>query len=94
MQAIVTKFIGPTNFRPARVRATSQAGSITHTWDHSLDVDGNHDLAARTLATRYGWLDHGVYLVGGGLPDGTGNAYVMVNLGSSRALKSVRLGPV
>lgn len=28
-QAIVTKFLGPTNYRGSRVKATCQAGSVT-----------------------------------------------------------------
>lgn len=77
-QAILTKYIGPTNHRGARVRAWCQAGSIMMPWDDGLDVDGNHDRAAHRLASQFRWLDSkGTRLVGGGLPDGTGNAYIV-----------------
>ena len=72
-QAIVTKFIGPTNHRSARVKATAAAGSIFVTWDDALDVNANHTRAALQLARKYGWT--GTW-EGGGMPDGSGNVYV------------------
>ena len=67
-QAIETKYIGPTNYRGARVKATAQAGSITLSWDHELDANDNH-----TLADKFGWTGR---LVCGGTPGGHGNVYV------------------
>jgi hypothetical protein len=55
MQAIETRYIGPTNFRGSRVKATCEAGSITLGWDDSKDSDANHDRAARALIFRLGW---------------------------------------
>lgn len=78
MQAIVTKYLGPTDFKGARVKATCQAKSITRAWNDALDVDQNHDLCAQRLADELEWLNNGDKLVGGGLPDGTGNCYVIV----------------
>jgi len=77
MQAIVTKYIGPTNYRGSRVKASCQAGTITLPWSYELGVNENHDKAAMALAFKLGW-DEARYgkLVGGGMPDGTGNAYV------------------
>ncbi len=72
-QAIETKYIGPTNFRGARVKARAQAGSITIPWDDALDVDANHDAAARAFAEKYGWQGS---WYGGAKADGTGNVYV------------------
>lgn len=76
-QAIVTKFIGPTNYRGARVKARAQAGSVVVPWDHGRDVDYNHKLAALVLAERYGWPAKWADWTGGGLPDGTGNCYTL-----------------
>lgn len=77
MQAIETKFIGPTNYRGARVKARCQAGSITVSWDYGLDVDGNHDKAAMALVAKLGWdSSHYGPWIGGGRPDGRGNVYV------------------
>jgi len=79
-QAITTKFLGPTNFRGSRVKATCQAGTLTVQWEDAWDVEKNHTHAAEALASRLGWIgdDSDWQLVGGGLPDGTGNAYVLV----------------
>lgn len=75
-QAIVTKYLGATNSRGARVKATAAAGSLTVSWDHSLNVGGNHRAAAEALARKYGWV--GEY-VGGEMPEGAGNVYVCVS---------------
>lgn len=71
-QAIATKFIGPTNSRGGRIKATADAGSVTVAWDHGLNVEDNHRAAAEALARRYGWSTD---LIGGGLP---GSGYVFV----------------
>jgi hypothetical protein len=74
-QAIVTKYLGPTDFRGSRVKATADAGSITIGWDDALDTNENHDRAARALCIKLGWKPRG--LVGGGLPQSMGgNCYV------------------
>jgi hypothetical protein len=73
MQAIETKFLGPTNYRGSRVKAIAQAGSVTVPWDHALSTEANHDAAARALILRWDW--HGTW-VRGGRADGKGNVYV------------------
>ena len=75
-QAIVTKFLGPTNVRGSRVKATADAGSITLSWDHSLNVEENHRRAAEALRDKLGW-NQPFYgkLHMGGLP-GSGYAFV------------------
>ncbi len=62
MQAIETKFLGPTNFRGARIKATADAGSITIPWDHAMNVEDNHRAAIRAFVERMGW--HGTWVVG------------------------------
>jgi hypothetical protein len=69
MQAIVTKYIGPSNVKGSRVKATASAGSVTLHWDDSLNSDQNHCAAARALAVKFGW-DYGTYHVGW-MPDGS-----------------------
>jgi len=49
MQAIETKFLGPTNTRGSRVKATCWLKSITIEWDHSYNVEDNHKRAIDTL---------------------------------------------
>jgi hypothetical protein len=74
-QAIVTKFIGPSNVKGSRVKAKAAAGSLTLHWDHSLNGDDNHTKAAKALAEKLAW--GGVWF-GGGMPDGSGNVFVTV----------------
>lgn len=81
MQAIQTKFIPVTNYRPSRVKAWCEAGSLTVCWDHGLNVDENHASAARTLRDKLGWAADGYgAMVGGALPKpSSGYAFVFVN---------------
>jgi len=74
MQAITTKYIGPSNIKGSRVKAQCQAGSVTLGWDDSLNSDQNHTLAAQTLARKLGWT-YGTWH-GGGLPNGDGCVFV------------------
>ena len=56
MVAILTKFIGPTNFRCSRVKAhTSSGHRIVVPWDDALNVEENHDAAALALCRKMGW---------------------------------------
>lgn len=54
-QAITTKYLGPSNVRGSRVKASCQAGSLTLDWTHSLNGNENHMAAAQALANRLGW---------------------------------------
>lgn len=51
-QAILTKYIGPTNHRPGRIKAWCDSGSLTIEWDHSMSVAANHGRVASELAKR------------------------------------------
>lgn len=75
-QAIVTKFLGPTNNRGARVKATAEAGSVTIGWDHARNIEENHREAAQRLAEKFGWHQRAT-LVGGALPGG-GYCFVLI----------------
>lgn len=66
-QAIVTKYIGPTNHRGARIKATASAGSITVPYAYELEIQAAHEAAARALADKFGWVGN---MVGGGTLDG------------------------
>lgn len=74
MGAIVTKYIGPTNTKGKRIKASVGFRSITIPWDYSLDASDNHDRAAFLLLRKIscppypilhrGDLEHGyVYVV-------------------------------
>lgn len=78
MQAIVTKFHGPTNLKGSRVSATADAGRIVLEWDPALNPDGNHLAAAVAFAKKFGWKGR---IVGGSLPRSNSShmAFVFVN---------------
>ena len=71
MQAIRTKYLGPTNTRPSRIKAIAEAGYVTVSLDHSLNSDENHAVAAIKLMEKFGWEGE---LVGGSI----GSDYVWV----------------
>lgn len=52
MQAIQTKFLGPTNTRGSRIKATCWLTSIIIAWDHSLNVEENHHAAIEALICK------------------------------------------
>lgn len=50
---ILTKYLGPTNTRGSRVKATSGGGkSVVIAWDDELHIDENHAAAAAALAAE------------------------------------------
>lgn len=52
MQAIETKFLGPTNTKGSRVKAKCWLTSVTASWDHSLNVEENHHAAIEALICK------------------------------------------
>lgn len=53
MQAITTKFISPTNTRPARIKAACERGSLTMQWPHGVPTDAAHACAAQALCAKF-----------------------------------------
>lgn len=51
---IRTKFIGPTNYRGARIKATCQCGSVTIPYPYHESVPNSHWLAAQELIKKFG----------------------------------------
>jgi hypothetical protein len=79
-QAIVTKYINPTNTRGARIKATAQAGSVYIGYDEAgTTPEERHAAAAAKLAAKFGWNNPEYYgpFVAGALPDGS---YVHVEM--------------
>ncbi len=78
MQAIQTRYIGPTNTRGSRIKAYSEAfpRGVTVPFDYSLSTEARHDAAARAFIVSKGW--HGAW-VRGGSPDGRGYVYVFLS---------------
>lgn len=79
MKAIITHYKGPTNFRGARITATAEGGDkphrVTIPYPYELDHEQRHEQAALALCHKMGWPGK---LVGGGLPDGRGMAWVFL----------------
>lgn len=83
MQAIRTKYHGPTNYRGSRYSASAERGRISVPCDHSKNVDENHKAAALALVHRFADEDAKKYatkkdlnpwlrpFVSGTLPDGS-----------------------
>lgn len=53
MQAIITKFICPTNTRGSRYKASCERGSLTVDSDHALNADENHRAACDALCAKF-----------------------------------------
>jgi len=57
MQSITTKYVGPSNTRGARIKATSASGiSAVVPFDYGMATEVEaHGLAVQALAKRLGW---------------------------------------
>ncbi len=75
MQAIRTVYLGPTNNRGSRIKATCAAGSVTVPYDYGAEC--KHTVAAQALLDKMGWKGD---MVGGCLPDGS-HAFVFTRRG-------------
>lgn len=73
MQAIITRYHGPTDRKPSRIGAHCNGGRLHVPYDHALTPEGNHLLAAKTLCRSLNW---GGELIGGATPAGDGYAFV------------------
>jgi hypothetical protein len=77
LQAIVTKYHGPTNYKGSRISARADAGRIVRLYDHALTLEENHAQAALDLMEEKGWMRPGRRLHGGGLPSNAGYCFVI-----------------
>ena len=54
MIAIHTKYIGPTNYKPARIKAYTRSGfSCTVSVDHTLSYEARHFAAVQALVAKH-----------------------------------------
>ena len=74
MKAILTKYLGPTNVRGSRVKASAEGVSVTIPYASELNAERAHDEAALALVRKMGWPGT---LVRGGRPDMRGYVYVI-----------------
>jgi hypothetical protein len=85
-RAIVTKFLGWTETKPSRIKATLKDWpklTVTISYDHDLD-DRSHQKAAQMLADKTGW---GGEWLGGTL---TEDSMVWVRKDSGKAFKATK----
>jgi len=90
MQAIHTKYHGPTNHQGARITARCDAKRITVPYDHALSSEENHRAAAGALSNVLGWGGdtYGI-MVSGSLPSG-GYAHTFTSRGVPMQLAALR----
>ncbi len=74
VQAIITKYIAPSNTKGGRIKATAAAGSVTIPYPHEVSgIEGSHAVAALALANKMGWDGEWIQ---GGSPDSNGYVFV------------------
>lgn len=56
-QAIETKYLGPTNFKASRIKASCDRGSKTFDYDHELNGEENHISACKRLRIEFAKQD-------------------------------------
>jgi len=77
-QTILTRFLGPTNSRGSRIKATAWRASVTIPYPYELDTERAHRAAAEALCVKLAdgegtWL----IIAGADLPAGNGYAFVI-----------------
>lgn len=71
MQAILTKYLGPTNTKGSRIKASCASGSIIIPYPYEFDVTMAHNYAAQCLVNKLGWnSQYYGELITGQLPSG------------------------
>ena len=74
MQAIVTKYHGPTNVKGARISATSASGlRASIPYPHELSIEDAHKAAAQALCDKLNWHN---FRVMGGIKGGYAHVFV------------------
>lgn len=84
MQTVTTKYLPSTNTRGSRIKVSSWLGNKTFSYDYSATDAHNAafcrwlDAVNLELHKKYEGKHSGFkFVASGGLPDGTGNAYIV-----------------
>lgn len=80
--AIFTRYLGLTNTKGRRIKATARGISVTIPLDYALDMTERHEKAARALLGKLGWYDRDTALAGE-TPDGRGYVSVAIAPGAA-----------
>lgn len=78
-QTIITRFLGPTNHRGSRIKATAWRASVTVPYDYALG-DRSHAAAAEALCDKLTATGDGGFwrvILGAETPDATGFAFII-----------------
>jgi len=74
MKAILTKYIGPTDFRGARIKAWDMDGnSVTVSYPYEMNQEERHRFAANALRLKMKWHAD---IVGGAIKGGYAFVFV------------------
>jgi hypothetical protein len=80
-QTIITRFLGPTNHRGSRIKATAWRASVTVPYNHALGGERAHRAAAEALCVKLTATDGGrgswLITAGADLPAGNGYAFII-----------------
>ena len=79
MQTIMTKYLGPTNSRGPRIKATCWNGTATVSYAYEKETRDNHQAAAEALIAKLSEkadVDWKI-IACGHLPDGVGYAFII-----------------
>ena len=79
-QTIITRFLGPTNHRGSRIKATAWRASVTVQYPRELDAGRAHRAAAEALCEKLTATGSGGFwrvILGAEMPDGTGFAFII-----------------
>ena len=77
-QAIVTRYVNPTDHKPGRIVARCDAKRITVEWEDALDIAENHASAALVLFQSLGWHTQCDLVMGGTWRSHGGYLFVQV----------------
>ncbi|CAB4140590.1 hypothetical protein UFOVP669_48 [uncultured Caudovirales phage] len=55
MQAIRTRYIGPSNVKGSRIQAKCEAKTIYVSYEHALNIEENHKAACAALVAKMKW---------------------------------------
>ncbi len=86
MQAVITKFLGPTNTRGARIKVTSWLGSSTYSYDYEAALPHEEAFIQwlaetnKRMAKKYDCVGDEPWfkaVAKGNSPDGTGYVFIV-----------------
>lgn len=80
-QAIITKFLRPTNMRPSRIKATGWRGNVTVPYNHEISAIENYQAAVQALCDKFFRMDRSIWRITAHaeLPNGARNFVFIID---------------